>query len=671
MNPARPCQCDRFSPGRPYVYSRDCAKCWMFAHRPEVRAAWGGDPAECIPLLPPTQTRVQPLPCLHEGEIVARCPSCGGNEAAGADRHRRECRHPTGYGICTRSYVSAEVRACDECEDYNPVADRLPDPANCHSCPDRLVRAAGVLCARDIFDIDPARSPGEPEAVRRLSLRLAGRTPPCERWGRKSHIPARPAGSWISTVEAARDTVELAGRLPQDLDIVVGIARAGMFPATIIAEFTGAALYSLCGTTGTITHCGHGGHTQLAAEPRRVLVVDDTCYAGQAMTHAVPHIRKKWPTAIVETAAVYSTPATVSILTHTAAIAPGMTVEWNLLNNPGLLPFLGIDWDGILNRDCYPGEDDDGPRYAAFLSGVTPLQTPRSFPVAAIVTGRPEKYRRECEAWLARHRVRYSKLVMWPGDAAARWVDDACTRWKASMVRDLAVVRLFVESDPRQAQRIADLSGKRVICPALGRTLLPAPRPTISLLLPTISRPSLAGALRSLQTQAWEPGDEVILIGDGRQPEARRMWESAGLPGRYVEVPGPSGDWGHTPRNLIMGEARGDYLMALDDDDELSPNAIATIRAALRLAPGRPHLFRMRLHHHGGRIVWHDREIQLGNVGTSMFVTPSGRVGRYRPWYGGDSDFIRETCSYYPDPPVWREEVICEICPSSALAGQK
>ncbi|HEV3437821.1 MAG TPA: class I SAM-dependent methyltransferase [Gemmata sp.] len=47
MSVTRPCICNRFIPGRPYRQSRDCAKCWMFAHRPAVRKAWGGDPADC------------------------------------------------------------------------------------------------------------------------------------------------------------------------------------------------------------------------------------------------------------------------------------------------------------------------------------------------------------------------------------------------------------------------------------------------------------------------------------------------------------------------------------------------------------------------------------------------------------------------------------------------
>lgn len=46
----RPCSCERFVPGRPFNPVRDCTHCWLFAHRPSVRRAWGGDPAACAPL---------------------------------------------------------------------------------------------------------------------------------------------------------------------------------------------------------------------------------------------------------------------------------------------------------------------------------------------------------------------------------------------------------------------------------------------------------------------------------------------------------------------------------------------------------------------------------------------------------------------------------------------
>lgn len=71
MSVARPCTCDRFHPGRPFHEGRDCPKCWMFAHRPEVRRAWGGNPKDCLSLYTASQkTPVEELVDLLDGPRV-------------------------------------------------------------------------------------------------------------------------------------------------------------------------------------------------------------------------------------------------------------------------------------------------------------------------------------------------------------------------------------------------------------------------------------------------------------------------------------------------------------------------------------------------------------------------------------------------------------------------
>ena len=188
---------------------------------------------------------------------------------------------------------------------------------------------------------------------------------------------------------------------------------------------------------------------------------------------------------------------------------------------------------------------------------------------------------------------------------------------------------------------------------------------TISLIIPTISRPSLARALRSVKSQEWIDGDEVVVVGDGSQPLAREIWNQFGIKGRFVEVSGPSNDWGHTPRNLIIPSCTTDYLMALDDDDILRDGAVGRVRAFLKENPNRLHIFQMAGCPTVGT-VWKEEVLAKGNVGTPMCVVPNvkGKLGQYTAnTYGGDFDFIRDTSAHYPDGPVWVEEVICYIRP--------
>lgn len=109
---------------------------------------------------------------------------------------------------------------------------------------------------------------------------------------------------------------------------------------------------------------------------------------------------------------------------------------------------------------------------------------------------------------------------------------------------------------------------------------------------------------------------------------------------------------------------RGEYVVALDDDDVSARNAMVTIRERIMDFPNRPLIFRMSGHPTVGT-VWKEKTLALGNVGTPCLVAPNdpSRLAQYTPRYGGDFDFIRDTCAFYPDGPVWREEVICEVRP--------
>src|SRR6185436_16843663 len=106
--------------------------------------------------------------------------------------------------------------------------------------------------------------------------------------------------------------------------------------------------------------------------------------------------------------------------------------------------------------------------------------------------------------------------------------------------------------------------------------------PTITVVLPTISRTTLARALDSLAAQSWMPGDELILVGDGPQPAARQLFSELKFPGRYVEIEhGPLGSWGHAARNWALSNRlpRSSVICALDDDDTLDANHFATVRS--------------------------------------------------------------------------------------------
>jgi len=73
MMSIRPCHCDRYVPERAYRPSRDCNKCWLYAHDPALRRAWGGDPAACVPL----RTAGPDTPAAELADFLAQGPADG------------------------------------------------------------------------------------------------------------------------------------------------------------------------------------------------------------------------------------------------------------------------------------------------------------------------------------------------------------------------------------------------------------------------------------------------------------------------------------------------------------------------------------------------------------------------------------------------------------------
>jgi hypothetical protein len=182
--------------------------------------------------------------------------------------------------------------------------------------------------------------------------------------------------------------------------------------------------------------------------------------------------------------------------------------------------------------------------------------------------------------------------------------------------------------------------------------------PTLSIIIPTIARPLLARILREIVPEL-QGQDEVLLVGDGHQPDAKRTIEGMDPRIKYHEF-GPAHCWGHPQRNWAMERTRGSHLASFDDDDALRPGALETMREVISRFPNRPLMFRME---YGAEILWREPTLACGNVSTQMFVVPNvkGRLGVWGERYEGDFDFIHSTAMLYPGKQrsiVWREEVI-------------
>lgn len=259
--------------------------------------------------------------------------------------------------------------------------------------------------------------------------------------------------TFITREQLARDTAALLAAIPADVDAVIAIARSGFLPGGDVATRRHIPLAGVSRAEGVVP-VGHGLRLdgREAATPRHVLVIDDTAASGWAMAEHVPIVRAAFPDARITRAVVYCHPDARGAVDLYAATYPGVHyLEWNWAN-AGHAERCGFDFDGILVPN----------------GAESPLYLPRRSPVKLIATGRPESARAVTEAWLSRWGVRCDRLEMRPESVPDD--DESIARWKAGVYKASDCV-LFAESEPTQAEIIAEASGRAVLCPALGRVI--------------------------------------------------------------------------------------------------------------------------------------------------------------------------------------------------------
>jgi uncharacterized HAD superfamily protein len=236
-------------------------------------------------------------------------------------------------------------------------------------------------------------------------------------------------------------------------DVIVGIPRSGMIPASILATYLQLPLSTPEAYVAGIVH-GRSGKVEKGRE--RVLLVDDTSNKGGAMARAIKILNQRRPAAITRCAVYgpYQVPIPELIIDVWFEDCKGPRgFAWNLWKHARLRRW-GFDFDGVLCRDPTRQENDDGTQYQRFLKQADPLFIPTR-PLGHIITGRLEKYRGECTDWLRRHGIEYEQLHMMPfADKAERMAHGGRGKWKAGIARTVGV-EMFIESCPKQAGIIA------------------------------------------------------------------------------------------------------------------------------------------------------------------------------------------------------------------------
>lgn len=267
--------------------------------------------------------------------------------------------------------------------------------------------------------------------------------------------------NWRSVADLTRLCAEQFPRArAARADVVVGIPRSGMLPASLMAlalDLPLATVDEFCAGRGA-----RRNHVESSQRARSVLLVDDSCNSGKAMLNATAAMLSARPEVHITKLAVFAKPESASVLDLHFDLCNGPRVfQWNMWRHIKL-PQFAFDIDGVLCRDPSGHENDDGPRYVKFLETVEPWYVPKR-PVGMLVTCRLEKYRAQTEAWLSRHGITYGALHMLDlPDKAARLAEQPAVSFKSDLYA-ASDFRLFVESAHKKARGIAKRTGRPVL----------------------------------------------------------------------------------------------------------------------------------------------------------------------------------------------------------------
>ena len=254
--------------------------------------------------------------------------------------------------------------------------------------------------------------------------------------------------------------------IPRDIDLIVGVPRSGMLPANLLALYLNRPYTDIDSfLAGHIYKAGARGQFINISQIKKVLVVDDSVASGGAMKEVKQRLIKLEGDFQISYAAIYVVPGKEKEVDyHFETVATPRYFQWNIFNHSSLEKSC-FDIDGVLCVDPTDEQNDDGDNYREFLLNAQPLYIPGS-KLGTLVTSRLEKYRKETEAWLAKHNIQYNKLVMLDlPDAKARQRANNHGQHKANHYND-SQYKLFVESDIHQAMEINRITKKPVFCTA-------------------------------------------------------------------------------------------------------------------------------------------------------------------------------------------------------------
>lgn len=262
-------------------------------------------------------------------------------------------------------------------------------------------------------------------------------------------------------------------KIPHDIDLVVGIPRSGLMVANMVALYLNKRLSDIDSFVSGYIY-GYGDRRAKLMNNttiKKVLIVDDTVQNGDTITSAKEKISPLGDKYQFVFFAPITSSKGINHLDCTCEIIDDVRLfEWNLFHRTYVSESC-FDLDGVLCPD--PPTDDDGPIYTDYIKNAPLLFAP-SCTIDTIISCRLEKYRKITEQWLLSNNIKYNNLVLLDlPDRRSRIEWGKYGEYKGEYYKQRASSWLFFESSPKQAETIASISNKHVICTSTNQLICP------------------------------------------------------------------------------------------------------------------------------------------------------------------------------------------------------
>ena len=258
-------------------------------------------------------------------------------------------------------------------------------------------------------------------------------------------------------------------KIPRDIDLVVGIPRSGMLPATMIGQILNKPVVALDSyLDGKLYEIGQYRRPQNLitnfSKIKKVLIVDDSINSGASMKKVKEKIENSDRNNInsIYSAVYYVNESLGNIDIGFEECTWPRIFQWNILNS-WILAHACLDIDGVVCVDPTEEQNDDGDVYKQFILNAKPLFL-SEFPISSFVTSRLEKYRELTANWLNRNNLKYGDLIMLNLPSKEERIRlKIHAKFKAEIYKRKKEI-LFIESNLSQAVEISRISGKLVFC---------------------------------------------------------------------------------------------------------------------------------------------------------------------------------------------------------------